>query len=117
MSKNSNNYQSLIELCEGDASLISAIIQTMTVTFPEHVSIVDAALESWDGEQLRETLHLIKGSLSYLSLQEEANLIISLESYVSTDDKDKFKQDYSAIRNFMLSLPKSLEEEHNQYYA
>jgi len=117
MFQNLDTYKSLLYLCENDITLTSSLIDTITITFPEHISLIDNALKVWDIDSLRQTLHLVKGSLSYLSLQKEENLLNQLEKNLQTNERIKFEQLYPTLRTFMLSLPASLAEKHKQYCA
>lgn len=111
------HYKSIVDVCENDRFLIDSVIAIMLTSFPQHIEKCDAALLCWEKKILADTLHLLKGSLSYLSITNEAQNIITLEKYLQTDNESQFQQCYLELRKSMLMLPNALYEYHNQLQA
>lgn len=106
------SYINLVQVCENDIQLISAVIDTMSKSFAQHIIILDDALQSWDRKILNDTLHLLKGSLSYLRLSVEADKIILLEGYVQNNNKLEFTKNYIPIQTLLTNLPEQLKIAH-----
>lgn len=113
MSLLTNNYQKLVEICEHDNALVTQVINTIQETFPNHISEVDNAITKQDNESLKALLHLLKGSLSYLAIEQEAELFSQLETFVETNQQEAFAKAYPPLREFILSLPQQLQDIHN----
>lgn len=114
MSSANQNYQKLVDICENDLKLVSAVLATMSETFPLHVTEIDKALSQWNVNNLKERLHLLKGSLSYLSLRNETQKIMTLEQYIEQNAQELFNKAYPPIRSFILDLPSQLQAELNK---
>ena len=112
-----DNYKSIVDVCENDSALIDSVIAIMLTSFPEHINKCDTALRSWETRTLGDTLHLLKGSLSYLSLNNESQKIADLEEYLQTDNESQFQQCYLELRKYLLMLPNALYEYHNKPQA
>lgn len=109
-----NSYKSIVDVCENDRALVDSVLVIMLTTFPQHIQACDTALLSWETQTLSKTLHLFKGSLNYLSLNEVSKIIAHLENYLKTDDESLFQQCYLDFRQTMLMLPDALYEYHNK---
>lgn len=104
------NFSRFWQICDNDIILAERVIHSISLDFPHYIEQIDTAIIKSQNNTLYDTLHKVKGSLSYLGYKDEALIIDELSK---NDFTPNLQKKYKKIRLFILKLPKILAQEVN----
>ncbi|MCO4799798.1 MAG: hypothetical protein KC484_11300 [Colwelliaceae bacterium] len=104
------NFLRFWQICDNDIVLAERVIHSISLDFPHYIEQIDSAILKSQSDILYDTLHKVKGSLSYLGYKDEALIIDELSK---NELSPNLQKKYQKIRIFILNLPKILAQEVN----